>query len=350
MLPSTQTLELTATHPPIPTTTPPLLPTSTPTRKSVSAADVDAYRMKERMARGVNLGNALEAPYEGSWGVIIQDDFFPLIKNAGFNTIRVPIRWNAHAAEKSPYTIDPAFFERVDRVVKLALENGLIVILDFHHYLELMETPSVHKERFLAIWQQIAEHYQDYSDDVIFEILNEPNGAFGTKDWNEYAQAAITTIRASNPQRILIVGPGNWNAIPMLHELQLPALERRIIVTVHYYLPFKFTHQGADWAEGSDAWMGTKWSGSQAEKDTIRRDFTIAARWSEENSRPIFLGEFGAYSKADIDSRALWTAYVSRTAEELGFAWAYWEFCAGFGVYDSSMRAWNEPILKALIP
>ena len=64
----------------------------------------------------------------------------------------------------------------------------------------------------------------------------------------------------------------------------------------------------------------------------------------------MLMGEFGAYSKADITSRALWTDFVAREAERHGFAWAYWEFCSGFGVYDKNAKQWNEPILKALIP
>ena len=82
----------------------------------------------------------------------------------------------------------------------------------------------------------------------------------------------------------------------------------------------------------------------------VINDLDLAARWGEVNNRPIYLGEFGAYSKADMDSRVLWTAFVARQIEERGMSWAYWEFCAGFGVYDKSKRVWNEPILKALIP
>ena len=161
---------------------------------------------------------------------------------------------------------------------------------------------------------------------------------------------AINTIRETNPDRNIIVGPGNWNAINALRQLELPAEEQQIIVTVHYYNPFHFTHQGAEWVSGSKAWLGTKWRGTPSEEKAVINDLDLAARWGEVNNRPIYLGEFGAYSKADMDSRGLWTAFVARQVEERGMSWAYWEFCAGFGVYDKSKRVWNEPILKALIP
>ena len=79
-------------------------------------------------------------------------------------------------------------------------------------------------------------------------------------------------------------------------------------------------------------------------------DLEKAAAWGISHRRPVYLGEFGAYGKADMDSRARWTAFVARTAEEKGLSWAYWEFCAGFGVYDPTAGEWREPLLRALIP
>ena len=64
----------------------------------------------------------------------------------------------------------------------------------------------------------------------------------------------------------------------------------------------------------------------------------------------VFLGEFGAYEKADMTSRAKWTAAVVKEAESRGFSWAYWEFGAGFGAYDRQAKTWREPLMKALIP
>jgi endoglucanase len=62
------------------------------------------------------------------------------------------------------------------------------------------------------------------------------------------------------------------------------------------------------------------------------------------------MSEFGAYGKADMVSRVNWTAFMRREAEERGFAWSYWEFDAGFGVYDRAADRWNQELLEALIP
>ncbi len=338
-----------------PTPLPPTArPTSTPvptrTANPTSPADVYAFEMNRRLGRGVNLGNALEAPVEGEWGVTLEERFFDLIKEAGFTMVRVPIRWSAHAGDEPPYTVDPAFFDRVDWVLEQATQRGLAVVINIHHYDELMERPREHKDRFLAIWDQIARRYQGQPESVLFELLNEPYSTLSATSWNEFAAEAIQIIRKSNPDRILVVGPGDWNAARSLAGLFLPEADRRIIVTFHYYLPFQFTHQGADWVEDSEEWLGTPWNGLESDQKPIRADFDAAFTWARQNRRPLFLGEFGAFSEADMDSRARWTAFVARQAEARGFSWAYWEFCAGFGVYDLAGQKWNEPILRALIP
>ncbi len=329
------------------------LPSSAPTStvQPIAQADAFAFAQNRRLGRGVNFGNALEAPQEGQWGVTLEESFFKIIKGGGFDSIRVPIRWNAHAGEKAPYTVDPAFFERIDWVVQNAGQQNLAVILDWHGYDEMMETSGANKARFLAIWDQIARHYQSAPDSVYFELLNEPNGSLsGTNAWNQILNEAIKTIRASNPERTIVIGPGDWYSINRLNDLQLPKDDRNLILSFHYYQPFHFTHQGAEWAEGSNDWMGTTWTGTAQEQRDINRDLDLAKQWSDQNRRPLYMGEFGAYGKAPMDSRARWTTYLARAAESRGFSWAYWEFCAGFGVYDRATQNWVEPIYKALFP
>jgi len=325
-------------------------PRNPPPESSPTPEGVDPFEQNARLGRGVNLGNALEAPREGEWGVTLQEEYFQLIKIAGFDAVRIPIRWSAHAAATEPYTIAPSFFERVDWAVDQALSRDLVTVINIHHYEEIMQNPEKHEERLLALWEQIADHYQEYPDDLLFEILNEPTDSLNSRVWNQLLTKAIRTIRKTNPGRNIIIGPANWNSIDALSGIELPPEDRHIIVTFHYYSPFHFTHQGAEWVSGSDPWLGTTWRGTALEEQAVIKDLDQAAAWAEANNRPVYLGEFGAYSKADMDSRASWTAFVARQAEERGMSWAYWEFCAGFGVFDKSRGAWNEQILDALIP
>jgi endoglucanase len=439
----------------------------------------DIFELSKRLGRGVNFGNALEAPSEGEWGMRLEPDFFELVKDAGFDTIRLPISWTHHANTEAPYTIDPEFMERVQWAVDEALAQNLNIIVNVHHYDELNKDPIAEEARYLAIWQQIAEHFKDYPDTVYFELLNEPHDAFNSDAalWNDLLAKALSTVRESNPQRAVIVGPNNWNSINSLGQLELPD-DPNLIVTVHFYDPFEFTHQGAEWVNPSPP-LGTVWTGgnrrisprwrkeftntqaafvtedgretlqvqfeagdaefklhsvigprgftqlavqtdqamnfrltcnendeqavdvsTEAGIETVlelsacgspermidialrntsgepqtflletlefrgdnkvltpfdddgtplREKFDVAAEWSEQHNRPIFVGEFGAYEKADLDSRILWTSFVRSEIEKRGFSWAYWEFGAGFGVYDREAKAWRRELLDALV-
>ena len=301
------------------------------------------------LGSGVNLGNALEAAHrEGEWGVTLQPEFFPLIRKAGFDHVRVPVRWSAHAAKDAPYAIDETFFRRVDWVLDNAASNGLRVVLNMHHYDELDADPASQRERYLALWDQIARRYAKRPATVLFEPLNEPHNKFTPDVWNDVQSNVVATIRRSNPARTIVVTPVQWSSIDKLKDLRLPD-DPHLVVTVHYYQPFHFTHQGANWA-GPDSvnWLGAKWTGSSQEVAAVRADFDKAAAWSKENGRPVYLGEFGAYEKADMESRARWTRFVRQTARERGLSTAYWEFCAGFGIYDRDTKSWREPLLQAL--
>jgi endoglucanase len=303
------------------------------------------------LGRGVNLGNAFEAPAEGEWGMEVKPEYIARMAEAGFRSIRLPVRWSAHAAESAPYTIEPAFFQRIDEVIGQALKHDLSVVLNCHHYDELMADPAGHRERFLSLWDQVADHYRASPPALVFELLNEPHQNLNAEAWNELAAAAIARIRAIHPDRMLMVGSANWNSFEALDALRLPDDDRRIIVTFHYYLPFHFTHQGAEWVRGpSRDWLGTEWKGTVEEQRAIAADFDRAAAWARAHDRPLYLGEFGVYQTADGASRVRWTAFVREAAEQRGIAWAYWEFGAGFGIYDRDTNAWRKSLLHALLP
>jgi endoglucanase len=314
-----------------------------------AAKTTDIHAANKKLGRGINLGNALEAPKEGEWGVTLKPEYFQAIKKAGFDSVRLPVRWSAHAKETAPYTIDPKFAERVDWAIDQALANKLNIIINVHHYDEMDSDPEKHLPRLLGLWEQIAQRYKDRPESVYFELLNEPHDKLTEDKWNAAIPGLLKAVRKSNPTRPVILGPAEWNSIRAVDKLKLPGDDRHLIVTIHFYDPFEFTHQGAPWVKGADKWKGRKWTGSDAEQTAIRKQFDKAAAWAKEHNRPVFLGEFGAYEAAEMDSRARWTRFVVQEAEKRGFSWSYWEFCSGFGAYDPKTESWRAPLKKALL-
>lgn len=307
---------------------------------------MDPAAQIEKMRRGVNI-IGYDPLWWGAGKARFHERHFQLIHDAGFQTVRVNLQAFDHMDAQNQ--LDPAWLKTLDWVVKNALANNLTVILDEHDYGYCGEHADTCETKLLAFWQQVAPIYKDTPPSVIFEILNEPNSQLTDARWNALMKEALAVIRKTNPTRNVIVGPAFWNNIHHLDKLDLPEDDRHLIVTVHYYLPMAFTHQGASWNKATAHLSGVTW-GTDAEKQRVADDFAGVQQWSKTHDRPILLGEFGAYDKGPMDSRVLYTSWVARTAESLGWAWTYWQFDSDFIVWDMTKDAWVEPIRKALIP
>ena len=243
-----------------------------------------------------------------------------------------------------------SWLEILDWAVAQCEINGLLAILDLHEFIAIAEDPIGLKPKLLSVWKQLSTRYQTAGEHVFFEILNEPNTKLTPDLWNEYYKEPLAIIRSVNPTRTVIIGPAFWNGIDFLDELKLPQDDPNIILTVHYYHPMEFTHQGAYWSPEHVDKSGIRWPGTTQEIERIQRDFNGVNAWAEEHDIPVYLGEFGAYDKADMDSRVRYTSAVAREAERLGWSWGYWQFDSDFIVYDIDNDCWVEAILSALIP
>ena len=334
------------------------------------AGELNVFEQNAALGRGINLGNTLDAPSEGAWGPKLMPYMFEVVAKEGFDSIRLPVRWSAHAELEAPYTIDAKFFERVDWAIAHTISRGLKIVVDMHHYGNddeegMFDQPEKHHDRFLGLWEQIAEHHKDYPKELYLEILNEPRGALEPL-WNQYMTEAVEVIRKTNPGRTLVVGGGEWNKYYKLKDVTFP--DENIIATFHYYNPYCFTHGDQFWEpicktpDGSDpkkagsAGWPVIWpnldknpsSTEQTSRAKLESDMRDAAKWSKENNRPLYMGEFGATEGAVLSERADWTSSLVELADELGFSFAYWQFTSSMGAWDSYKLAFVPEMLTAL--
>ena len=153
-----------------------LLPASTlasPPRQACHAVSARTCEIAHALGRGVNLGNVLDAPREGDWGLRLEPPLLAAAAGA-FRTVRVPVRWSNHAAPTADATLDEAFARRVDLAVDRLLAEGRFVILNVHHYTQLTGgtlhpqefavDPRVVETRLVSLWRQIAWRYRDRPD------------------------------------------------------------------------------------------------------------------------------------------------------------------------------------------
>ena len=112
---------------------------SSSSKSNVVPVDYSLGRaMNQRLGRGINLGNSWDSEgYDDSgWNNPIRDSDFATIKAAGFNSVRIPVRWQQNS-DYSTHTVDPNRLKGVKEDISLAIANGLAVVVNFHHYFEL---------------------------------------------------------------------------------------------------------------------------------------------------------------------------------------------------------------------
>ena len=134
-----------------------------------------AFEINKRLGRGVNIGDTFEAP---SWGNSWDYSYLRIIADLGFSHVRLPVRWDIpeRTMTVAPYSISADFLENIKSIVDEAISNNLHIIINMHHHSTLFNDPAGQKARFLSQWQQIADFFKAYPDNLLFEILNEPRG------------------------------------------------------------------------------------------------------------------------------------------------------------------------------
>ena len=330
--------------------------------------------------KGINLGNRLEAPNEGDWGGKVLASDLPFIAKRGFDHVRIPIRFSGHAQSSAPYTIDAAFFSRIDAVLDQALAANLAVIVDMHAYDEMASNPNGQRERFLGLWSQIASRYENRPDTVAFELLNEPNTQLDSV-WNDIAAAAVAAVHATNPRRLVVVDTVFWADPSKLSSLALPD-DANLLVAVHLYEPKLLSFQGKSWigpeymttgvifpgppatpvtpvaAASAAAWAKLWFDGYNTQPAatnpsgpaTVTAQVAYLINYIKSQGRTVYNGEWGPQDGGDMDSRVRLVTEVRKQCEQAGIGWAIWEDPTNMKLFDSSAGTWVGSIIDALLP
>jgi endoglucanase len=304
---------------------------------------------------GWNLGNTLDAEgdaspddntsTEMSWGnPRTSPEILQMVKDAGFNTIRIPTTWYKHFTGETDYTILPEWMDRVQEIVDMALEGGCYVILNMHHEERNWLNPTyANQERateiVTAIWQQAGERFKDYDEHLIFETMNEPRSVNTSNEWNggsaegqdvvnQLNQVALDTIRASggyNDQRYVMVPTYAASIEPSaLNAFVLPD-DPHVIVSLHAYQPYDFAlNEG-----GTSKWYPTENAQAQLNGmfDRIMERFV-------NQGIPVIIGETGSLNKNNVGYRVAWSDFYIGRCAELGIPVVLWDDGGNFGLMD----------------
>ncbi|MGC4073572.1 MAG: cellulase family glycosylhydrolase [Nibricoccus sp.] len=326
-------------------------------QNSASAAGTFTFK------RGVNIShwlsqNYAERPYAANW---FTEEDVAWIAQQGFDHVRLPV--DGRLWRNADGSLDETKIAPFVRALRWTREHGLGAILDMH-FLPGANFDSANQESAVftdlklqadvaAFWEKVATRFKAEGDNLRFEIINEPV-AKENAQLNPFNTRMLAAIRASNPTRIVYLTSNRWSGFSTINDVVLPD-DPHIALTLHFYEPFVFTHQRANWVQLPPDMPAVKFPGHvpdlskstvpadhfvQASSNTeltvaqIDQAFAIVAAWADKNlkGRELYIGEFGAYDTADADSRRNYMKAVAAACNRHHWSWAVWDYQGGFAV------------------
>jgi aryl-phospho-beta-D-glucosidase BglC (GH1 family) len=339
---------------------------------------------KTSLKIGINLGGWISqfpAYDHQHFKTFILEEDIKRIADWGMDHVRLPVDYPLLEADDQPGVYKQSGFEYIESCLEWCRDNGLRVILDLHKAPgfafdaldknSLFQSP-VMQERFLGLWEAITRQFRGRLDDSLaFELLNEivlPE----SNSWNLLVKQVLERIRSMDPQRLVLVGGNNYNAVDELQNLeQFP--DPDILYTFHFYLPLCLTHQKAPWipplveynrqleypghqAAGlasiaekypRDTHALKKEAGISFDKNYLHAMLQPALDFSQRTGQPVYCGEFGVYEGAPMSTRLNWTRDFISLLNEFNIGRAIWTYKAlDFGLLDGYGRIVDQELIE----
>ena len=320
------------------------------------------------MGMGINLGNTLDCNgtwfsqtvegQETAWGSpIITKKAIEGYADAGFGVMRLPVSWLTLADGDG--NISDEFMDRVEEIVGRILDSGMKCILNTHHdgwETKFAEDYDGAMKLYEHVWEQVADRFKDYGDNLMFESMNEV-GFDGI--WNQYGgtngkqeafdifnsinQKFVDLVRASggnNGNRHLLIA-AYWtntdHACDDMFELPDDPAER-LAVSVHYYGPSTLCilSEDADWGKARTDW------GSEADYKELNAAFDKLKEHYTDKNIPVIVGEYGCFGDNKTrETRELWMTDVATAAYERQMCPILWDTAGD--EYDREKAEFRNP-------
>ena len=300
------------------------------------------------------------------------------LRENGLTHIRLLLDESRLAGPDRETYLDDMFEEII-----LLFSMDYAVSLDLHAGNIFQREPDAAETRLVELWQAIAKRVRFLDPKrLAVELLNEPQT--DSAIWWPAAGRLAAQVRRILPDHTIVLGPAGPQRHETLSGLE-PLADRNIVYAIHYYDPFAFTHQGADWgdaddpiqylrdlpfpANADDPRMKEKAAELEAEghdraavaleqsletpwtEEAMKPAFETMADWSARHAQPVIVNEFGVLSyHAPRQSRLDWLAAVRRQAEEHCVGWTHWDFQDGFGLIDPETGMPDPGVMDALAP
>ena len=335
-------------------------------------ANLTATELMKKMGQGWNLGNTLEAcgsaketqgftpeDFETFWQKVpTTQTTMDGIHSYGINSVRIPTAWSNMMSDDGKYTINDAYFNRVETVMNYAFKNDMYVILNIHYDSDWWgqfgdKDEAVRQQawdRFEAFWTQIANRYAEYSEHLVFESANEELGDRLNDDWkkqqtgslgtgvltedecyevtNKINQKFVDIVRATggnNVKRQLLIAGYNTDIDKTVDSrFKMPADidgngKDKLSVSVHYYSPSTYCIA----EDPKNSWGYDADWGTDEQVAALHADFDKMSVFTKEGYG-VIIGEYGVCSSSKYGIPNFFKE-VATYGKQLGFTPVLWD-------------------------
>lgn len=294
-----------------------------------------------------------------------QEELTEVYLEQGCNVFRLPVTWTPFVNDTT-FAIDPEWLKLVKSEVDYILSRGAYCILNTHSdYLncsfvgDRWEDQWMEEQyqdyvdaRFAAIWEQIAECFKDYPQQLIFEPFNEPSMAwYAGVDFDAWKlrqaeringmnQLFVDTVRSTgggNTTRFLCLPTADYCNHAYLTNLALPD-DPYLMVQLHSYSEMEDNiNPSADPQFDYQAEIGSLFS-------------DVAAFRERYPDVPVLIGEVGLTRLNDRYAQER-VSYFYEQAEASGVPCLWWEdgYTNSFSMYVIKSKAWERSNVLAAI-
>lgn len=169
------------------------------------ALHVDGLQVKDKYNQPFTLRGA--STHGMHWG-----DGETFLNKTAFQNLRD--EWGVNMVRLVSYVTQGGYTQgskdKLDKHIQKGVSNltelGMYAIIDWHVH---AENPNDKKSEAIQFFDTYSKKYKDQSN-IIYEICNEPTGT----PWNQirpYAVDVVNTIRANDPDAIIVVGTNTWS-------------------------------------------------------------------------------------------------------------------------------------------
>jgi len=332
--------------------------------QTTAQSNKDPFKIK----RGTNIAHWLsQSDKRGNERAsFITEKDIKYIASAGFDHFRLPVDeeqlWDPSGKRNGDA------FKLLDNALTWANNAGLRVVLDLHilrshHFNEgdkpLWTQPEA-QDKFIQLWKDLSAAVIKFPNGMLaYEVMNEPV-ADDPEQWNTLLARVADSIRSWEAERVLVIGSNRWQSAQTFDQLKVPANDKNILLSFHFYEPFYLTHIKAAWTILKDFNGKVQYPGQVVidgsnederrvyNRDTLEKMMAKPIHLADSLGLPLYCGEFGVVDGSPEVSKMAWYKDMVAIFDKHNIGYANWNFKAGsFGIVDGNLKP-RQALVKIL--